>query len=209
MISVPLVHRRFKEYRIANLESIDDILKPVNKSAISRNIRSFLIDLVNLQVKKLDEVIPSLRFDEIFVGYLHSIIEAMRIPLTHQIKEKAHNHIEFKQKLENWFSEQGWAFTNMSHVADTCSRQYILLLIEAGDLFCSLFLRPVMMEDRPRDHGEHVGMPDHVGWAHVEHKVGPGQFPGDRFTPHSQPVVVDDRVHCAEPVIVIGRYEPT
>ena len=126
---VPLTDRRFKEYVIGEIESLEQFDNPKFLDQLKTTLTEFLMDLTYSIEKKTEDILPSLPLDTIFINYLHSLIEAIKIPLISSIEIRLEDE-NFVKKLKNWFIEQGWSFTIIDReIIDKVSMQYTLLLI--------------------------------------------------------------------------------
>ncbi len=129
---VPIRDRRYKEYFTADIIDLHDLLQLSVKNNIKKGLREFLQDLVKLQVaKKTEEILPTLEFDKIFIDYLHSLLNSMKIPLVTELNKKLDIDPVFKNKLLEWLTTQGWdsTYIDVKGVIDVVARQYILLLL--------------------------------------------------------------------------------
>jgi hypothetical protein len=126
---VPLLNRRYKEYRILRIKKLEELEKTANKKALLVGLEQFLLDLTALLTKRPEEILPSLKLDEIFINYLHSLIDSMHIPLSESLLSRYEVEPLFRREIHDWFTEQCWNFTTSEDATERLSRQYILLFI--------------------------------------------------------------------------------
>ncbi|MHA1506786.1 MAG: HsdM family class I SAM-dependent methyltransferase [Candidatus Asgardarchaeia archaeon] len=109
---------------VANISKIEDY------EAIEPSLRKFIKDFL-IKFAKIysgEEEFPALPIDEKFIYRLRSAIDVFSIGIEHAIKEKAKDN-DFKMKLINWFSKQGWTFSDSEEDYRKIARQYVYLLI--------------------------------------------------------------------------------
>lgn len=129
---VSLPERRFKEYDLSGIDSIDEFDNKTIQKGAKNVLKKYLYDIVKLSAEGEEveeEILPSMKFDQVFINYLHSIVDTMTIPLKKSIERKATNNPDFRSDLREWFAKQGWSFTNFDDVTDRVARQYSLIFV--------------------------------------------------------------------------------
>lgn len=125
---VKLVDRRFKEYKIGNISSLEEFDKINYQKSLIKSLTEFLMDLSLLLKGESEKILPKLSIDTIFIKFLHDLIESMKWPLYNSLYSQIEDET-FKENLLNWFLSQGWTFKNIPDVVEKVAIQFILILI--------------------------------------------------------------------------------
>jgi len=168
---VPLLNRRFKEYPILKIYSIKELEKTSVLNVLRTGLEAFLSDLSALLIERDEVILPSLKLDTIFINYLHSLIEAMHIPLSESLLRKVSQEPKFRKKVYDWFIEQGWNFTTHADAVERLSRQYILLTL--NKIMFYDILRAEYPNIRPEEY-EMTGLPKELPKLKVPEDIEDG-----------------------------------
>ncbi|GAH69226.1 unnamed protein product, partial [marine sediment metagenome] len=114
-------------YYLTDISDPDKIDEPEIRNQINRNIKRFLIDLVEVYTGK--KPIHKKPIDEFLIYRLRSAIRTLQVHYKILIYNKVIDDPDFSKKLVKWFIEQGWSYVGQDQDFEKVARQASYLLI--------------------------------------------------------------------------------
>ncbi|MCK4765826.1 MAG: SAM-dependent DNA methyltransferase, partial [Candidatus Aminicenantes bacterium] len=115
------------KYELSEIENLNEMENTRHKEAIKKELQNFLIRLYRVHTGSEEE--PKLPVDELLVFRIHEKIRVLANYYQRIIDDKCHKDLAFANKLQQWFSDQGWSFAYQSGDYARAARQTAYLLV--------------------------------------------------------------------------------
>ncbi|PXF51498.1 MAG: hypothetical protein C4B55_03715 [Candidatus Methanophagaceae archaeon] len=124
----PLLERRRWHQNVVAIKRLEEVERRAVEERLKRFLQGFLTkDFFEICFVK--KGVPTLPLDRLFIDRLRSAVNTFYIRISEDLQAESEENGEFRQRLRDWFGEQGWVFGEKEEDFDRVARLSVLLLI--------------------------------------------------------------------------------
>jgi type I restriction-modification system DNA methylase subunit len=120
--------RRVGRYKVTRIKQLRDLDKPEIEREIRAFLKKFFKDLEEIYFERRE--IPKPPVDEFFIANLRSAVDAFDYPIAIYLKRRYEESRKFRERLNEWFVEQGWTPPTSDYDFERTARQFLYLLMD-------------------------------------------------------------------------------